>query len=418
MVDDRKVPEGYKVTEVGVIPEEWVVEQLETCASIIDPHPSHRAPKAVNNGIPFVGIGDISEFGIINYKTTRYVGEYVYFEHCKRYDLSKKLIGIGRVASIGKVVKFKNNIGKYTISPTIAVVESKGIDGELLYYLLKSISVERQFSSISNGSTRQSVGIMTLRKIFLSFPKNEVEQKAIAEALSDTDSLIQSIEKLIDKKNKIKQGAMQQLLTGKKRLPGFSGEWEVKKLGEIVDFLKGRGLSKSKLSIEGNFKCILYGELFTTYDEVINSVKSSTNSSEGIVSISGDVLIPGSTTTTGIDLAIAACVNLDGVLLGGDINILRPKVRINSEFLARYLSNIKKMEISKETQGITIIHLYAKNLYEINIEFPIIEEQNAIAQALSDMDAEIKALEEKLKKYKTIKQGMMQELLTGRIRLI
>lgn len=401
MVDDRKVPEGYKVTEVGVIPEEWVVEQLETCASIIDPHPSHRAPKAVNNGIPFVGIGDISEFGIINYKTTRYVGEYVYFEHCKRYDLSKKLIGIGRVASIGKVVKFKNNIGKYTISPTIAVVESKGIDGELLYYLLKSISVERQFSSISNGSTRQSVGIMTLRKIFLSFPKNEVEQKAIAEALSDTDSLIQSVEKLIDKKKKIKHGAMQQLLTGKKRLPGFSGSTTLVTLDDILSLNKGEQLNRSGLSSKGDYPVINGGVEPSGYTDGWNTLENTITISEGGNS--------------------CGYVNYLETKFWSGGHAYTVKLKSN-EIDQHYLYQLLKINESKIMAlrvGSGLPNIQKKSLYEYKVRLVVdLVEQKAIAQVLSDMDSEIKALEEKLEKYKTIKQGMMQELLTGRIRLI
>ena len=196
---------------------EWKNVSLDSVAEIIDPHPSHRAPKINSNGIPFVGIGDISIDGKIDYSTVRMVDEAIYDEHNQRYQINEGLLGIGRVASIGKVVKLKDDIGKYTVSPTIAIIRSKSISKNLLFYLLSSKDVEKQFSNISNGSTRQSVGITVLRKIILPFPTLP-EQKAIARILSDMDAEIEALEQKRDKYKAIKQGMMQELLTGKTRL--------------------------------------------------------------------------------------------------------------------------------------------------------------------------------------------------------
>jgi len=246
------------------------------------------------------------------------------------------------------------------------------------------------------------------------------EQQAIAAVLTDVDGLIAALDKLIAKKRAIKLATMQQLLTGKTRLPGFSGEWEMKKLGEVAEIIKGSGLSKGKLDPSGNNGCILYGELFTTYKQVIKHVVSRTNSIEGRLSKYGDVLMPGSTTTVGIDLAIASALLEDNVLLGGDIIILRKKDNsYNSEFLAHYLTQIKRHAIAELAQGITIIHMYGSNLINLELKLPsTIEEQTTIATILSDMDAEIAALERRREKTSAIKQGMMQALLTGQVRLV
>lgn len=212
---------------------------------------------------------------------------------------------------------------------------------------------------------------------------------------------------------------MQQLLTGKARLPGFSGEWKVKKLRDIASVLKGSGLSKNKITESGTVYCILYGELFTTYGRVISKVISSTNTIEGTPSNYGDILLPGSTTTVGIDLATASALLQADVLLGGDINIIRARGNLyHPVFLAYYLTESRKQAIAERAQGITIIHLYGRDLLDLEISLAPLEEQAAIATILSDIDAEITALEQKRDTTRALKQGMMQELLTGKTRLL
>jgi type I restriction enzyme S subunit len=277
---------------------------------------------------------------------------------------------------------------------------------------------DKIIDSTQGGAMKNLVGMDVFRKTKVAFPKSLEEQSAIATALSETDELIQQLGKLITKKKDIKKGAMQELLTGKKRLPGFSGEWEDKALSQVVDFMKGAGLSKTKISTGGKNKCLLYGELFTTYKEVIREIISKTDYNEGTLSKSGDILMPGSTTTVGIDLAVASAILEDNVYLGGDVNILRKKEDLNSEFLANYLTHVKKYEIAEITQGTTIIHLYGRSLKNIQITIPPSkQERSAIANILADMDSEIEELERRRDKYLMVKEGMMQQLLTGRIRL-
>src|SRR3989344_2072675 len=166
--------------------------------------------------------------------------------------------------------------------------------------------------------------------------------------------------------------------------------WRKVKLGDVCEVLKGSGLSKEKLTPDGKHSCILYGELYTVYDEIIKTVKSKTDSDEGIPSKKGDILVPGSTTTVGIDLAKAVAINQNEVLLGGDINILRKiDSSYNSEYLAYYITHIKKYEIAKLTQGSTIIHLYGKNLKKINLILLPIEIQNKISEIIKTNDEAI-----------------------------
>ncbi len=211
---------------------------------------------------------------------------------------------------------------------------------------------------------------------------------------------------------------MQKLLTGETRFKEFTDEWKEVTLQELFYFKKGVGLSKEKLDIAGKYNCILYGELYTTYSEVIMKIKSKTNFNEGIKSIKDDILIPASTTTSAIDLARASVIKENNILIGGDINILRKKYdNINGDYIARYLTHIKKMEIATYAQGTTIIHLYAKDIKSLPILLPSLEEQQKIAGVLSDADKEIDLLKQKLDLLKQQKKALMQLLLTGIVRV-
>ena len=257
-----------------------------------------------------------------------------------------------------------------------------------------------------------------LRKVVIPLPPTKTEQEAIAEALSDADALIESLEQLLVKKRQLKQGAMQQLLTGKKRLPRFGREWEVKPLGDLATFHKGKGLPKSALEPFGTELCIHYGELFTRYPETIREVWSRTNrSDDGIRSVANDVLMPTSDVTpTG--LAKASCVRTSGIILGGDILVIRTNAdRAFGSFLS-YVIRHAQDQILQLVTGTTVFHLYAADMKKFKFLIPLVSEQQAIVAVLDDMDVEIAALETKLAKTRLIKQGMMQELLTGRIRLV
>ena len=214
---------------------------------------------------------------------------------------------------------------------------------------------------------------------------------------------------------------MQQLLIGKKRLPGFDEEWATHRIGDFLSTLKGYGLSKTQLVQDGVNKCILYGELFTKYDYEIKTCISRTDSDEGLLSESGDILLPGSTTTNGIDLAKAVSVYENRIHLGGDIVVLRDKKIVEYEpyFVSAKITELCKQAIEQSSQGITIIHLNTRELRKIEVTIPSTrKEQMAIVTILRTMDNEIESLEEERDKYIQLKEGMMQKLLTGQVRLV
>ena len=197
---------------------EWEVKRLGSVADVIDPHPSHRAPAEVPNGIPFLGIGDLDESGNIIGKKLRLVDASILEEHACRYSLNDELIGLGRVASIGKVVKLNKHGDGYVISPTLGVIRGRYAKRSYLLYALGSKFVTEQFTKIMSGSTRSSVGMEVLRELHIQLPPSEEEQTAIATILGDMDTELAALESRLAKARQIKQGMMQELLTGRIRL--------------------------------------------------------------------------------------------------------------------------------------------------------------------------------------------------------
>jgi type I restriction enzyme, S subunit len=266
-------------------------------------------------------------------------------------------------------------------------------------------------------STRSQVPITAQRKLSVDIPPTKAEQETIAEALSDADALIESLEQLLTKKRQLKQGAMQELLTGRKRLSGFCGEWEVKRLGDVATFHKGKGLPKSAIEPFGADPCIHYGELFPRYPETIQESISRTNSSGDCVrSVVNDVLMPTSDVTPN-GLAKASCVRTRGVILGGDILVIRANADLVFGSFLSYVIRHAQEQVLQLVTGTTVFHLYAADMKKFTFSIPSVLEQRAIVAVLDDMDGEIAVLEAKLVKARSIKQGMTQELLTGRIRL-
>jgi len=247
------------------------------------------------------------------------------------------------------------------------------------------------------------------------------EQERIVEALSDVDSMISSLEKLIAKKKAVKQGAMQELLTGKKRLPGFDGEWKHCYLSQLGIFIKGSGISRDE-SNSGTLLAVRYGELYTKHNNYITKFYS--HISEDVANDAkriyyGDILFAASGETKEEIGKCAAIVSNEEVYAGGDILIFRPFNDLNPLFMGTVLNMPEaQKQRAEKGQGDAVVHIHADDLGKMSFYIPEFEEQTAIASVLSDMDNEIAALEQKLTKTRQVKQGMMQQLLTGKIRLV
>jgi type I restriction enzyme, S subunit len=199
------------------------------------------------------------------------------------------------------------------------------------------------------------------------------------------------------------------------RFPEFSGSWEKKKLGDIAKFSKGKGISKSDISENGILECIRYGELYTHYGERINHIISKTDADKSglVLSHENDVIIPASGESQ-IDIAKASCVQIKGVALGGDLNIIRTPN--DGLFLSYYLNSSKKNDIAKLAQGISVVHLYSSQLSLLNLNLPSLPEQTKVASFLTAVDDKLQALKKKKEALERYKKGMMQKLFAQEIR--
>ena len=283
----------------------------------------------------------------------------------------------------------------------------QGVDKEFLYHTLKREDLFEYIALLSRRTSGQTgVDLTNLKAFELSIPVLTDEQATIAKALSDVDSLISSLQKLIEKKKAIKQGAMQELLTGKKRLPGFSGEWEKNTLKQICEFINGRAYSQHELLSRGKYKVLRLGNLFTNSHWYYTDLE----------------LDEKQYCETG-DLLYAWSASFGPTIWDGEKSVFHYhiwKIKCSETIDKKYLYHFLNADVSSilnELQGGTMSHLTKENMENRLCSYPKLDEQQAIAQVLSDMDSEIEQLEKKLVKYQQIKQGMMQELLTGRIRL-
>ncbi|WP_286761332.1 restriction endonuclease subunit S [Salegentibacter sp. UBA1130] len=413
-----ELKKGYKQTEVGVIPEDWEYSYLGNLG-VFKKGKGIRKDEVISDGLQCVRYGQLyTTYDFLIYETKSFISSYSAENSTKIKKGDILFAGSGETKDeIGKCATLTSDKITYAGGDIIILTPSNA-NSVYLGYLLNEKSIQKQKSQMGQGDAVVHIYSSGLSKIKIPLPPIE-EQKAIAQVLSDTDQLIQNLKTLLAKKHAIKQGAMQELLTGKKRLKGFDGEWEMSKLGDIANFHKGKALSKSQIKESGKTKCIHYGELFTKYSEVITEINNRTDLTEKIfLSRANDILMPTSDVTPR-GLATASCINEDGVILGGDILVIRvPNSLLNGIFFS-YLISINKDKVLQLVTGSTVYHLYGSDMAKFEFKLPNdIKEQKAIAQILSDMDSEIEALEIQLGKTQHLKQGMMQELLTGRIRLV
>lgn len=297
--------------------------------------------------------------------------------------------------------------------------KSKELLPEYAAYALRARDVRKQIESRATYTTRALTNGGSLSECTFLLPP-EPEQKRIAQALSDIDDLIASLDALITKKRDIKQGATQQLLTGKRRLPGFSGEWDEITLGTLGTFLKGAGIRRDQ-SQSGDIPCVRYGELYTHHNEIIRQFHSkvSVSVAQSATALQrGDILFAGSGETKEEIGKCAAFVSSDFAVAGGDIIILRAKDH-SPEFLGYFL-NMPFVARQKAAfaQGDAVVHIGGASLARIRLKIPKSNEQIAIAEAILALDADLQSLNEKKAKMEQVRQGMMQQLLTGRVRLI
>lgn len=363
-----------------------------------------------DSGEYYLVTGTDFENGFVNWDTCHFVDKWR-FDQDKNIQLKVNDVLITKDGTIGKAGFIDTIKLPTTLNSGVFVIRtnSNKLDQKYLYYIFTSEIFVEFLNRLTAGSTINHL----YQKDFIHFTfkaPNIEEQKAIAKALSDTDELITSLEKLISKKEAIKQGTMQQLLTGKKRLSGFTGEWEEKRLGDIGNPSMCKRIMKYQTCDFGDVPFYKIGTFGKQADSYISYDLYKEFKTKFSFPKKGDVLISASGT-------IGRVVVFDGKpSYFQDSNIVwidnNEKIVTN-----KYLSFCYKL-VKWTTEDTTIARLYNDNLREIAIKVPpTIKEQESIAQILSDMDDEIEIIKQKLSKTKAIKDGIMSELLTGKTRL-
>lgn len=378
---------GYKLTEVGVIPEDWEVKSVFQIA------PLQRGFDLPTTQIKPGAFPVVYSNGIENFHSVAMV----------------KGPGVvtGRSGTLGKVHYIESDYWPHNTS--LWVTRFNGNNPKFIYYLYESLNFER-FSSGSGVPTLNRNDVHSHR---VPIPPTHAEQRAIAQALSDVDALLAAQEQLIAKKRDLKQAAMQQLLTGKTRLPGFSGEWEVKSVKEFGEVVTGGTPCTENKELWGEGYPWITPTDISTDRDITTSERTITH--KGLGSIRA--LPAGSVLVTCI-----ASIGKNVILrtIGGcnqQINAIIPNNDNCAEFIYYLMEASKQYLLSNA--GVTATAILSKFAFsDMKFFVPMKPEQTAIAAVLSDMDAEISALEVRCDKTRSLKHAMMQELLTGKTRLV
>jgi type I restriction enzyme S subunit len=418
---------GYKQTEVGVIPEDWEIKTLGGLTTLLTNGFVGRATDFYvesDDGVLYVQGYNVQENGFNLHGICR-VSKQFHATH------QKSCLETGDLLTIQT-----GDIGVTTIvSPALAGANCHALvisrlrkeQSEPAFYChyFNSDRGKIAFREIETGSTMKHLNVGDMVDLPLPCP-SVPEQRAIAAALSDVDVLIASLDKLIVKKSDLKQAAMQQILTGKQRLPGFKEEWKVKTLPEVCWFQEGPGVRNYQFTSSGvkllNGTNIENGKLNLDSTNRYVSNHEAYGMYSHFLADDGDIVIASSGITIDKFHEKVAFVNSTHLPLCMNTSTIRFKIRskyLTRDFLFHFLkSKSFKEQIGGQATGSAQLNFGPSHVRKVLIKLPAFEEQSAIATVLSDMDAEINALEQRRGKTTALKQGMMQELLTGKTRLI
>lgn len=413
---DCIIPEGYKETVLGIIPKEWEVKRLGDLVSII----SGESPSLYtlhNQGkYPYVKVEDMNLCE--KYQT-----------HSRSYSNEEKnIVKKGSIIFPKRGAAILNNkvrIANVDIqmdSNMMAIFPIKdNLLGEYLYY---SIVFEQLFK-IADTSTIPQINNKHIIPCKILLPPL-YEQQKIAEILNVWDKAIEKQTQLIEKLELRKKGLMQQLLTGKKRLPGFSGGWKKAKLGDVTIFLSTNSFSREQLnSVKGNILNIHYGDVLVRYSSVLDVSKEDIPYINEQIEYSpkdyvnnGDVIMAD----TAEDEMVGRCcevINIDNIKVVSGLHtiLIHPIIKFAPKYLGYYLNSVRyHKQIISIMQGIKVYSITKDALKNTTIDIPCIEEQAAIANILSLCDYEVLLAKQKLSKFQWQKKGLMQVLLTGKRR--
>ena len=436
----KAIPAGYQQTEVGVIPEAWNIKELQHLCRVPITYGIVQCGPHIVNGIPYVRVSDMTDRelnvdGML--RTSVEIAAAFARSRVDEGDIIYALRGkLGHVRNVPPSVAGANlTQGTARISPL------PNVSNKYIYWALQSPNALEQAAQEAKGSTFFEITLANLKKIKIPVPNDSGEQTAIANVLSDSDALIDALEQLIAKKQAIKSGTMQQLLTGRTRLPAFALRpdgtpkgYKPSELGDIPDdweeisigqdaVLKARigwqALTTKEYQVSGDIYLVTgidFDAGAVMWDKCCYVSEWRYKQDTNIQLRENTVLITKDGTVGKVGYVSAL---EKPATLNSGVFVIRPK---NNSFVPRYLFYVLTSRLFNDfmnqiTAGSTITHLYQKDFVNFEFSAPNIEEQTAIVTILSDMDNELQALTQKLEKARALKQGMMQQLLTGKIRL-
>ncbi|MFP5268723.1 restriction endonuclease subunit S [Coleofasciculus sp.] len=438
--DNYQVPEGYKKTDVGVIPENWEVSYLyEIAKKVTDGE--HATPKRTTEGYYLLSARNIFN-GFIDLTDVDFVGVSEYQRIRKRCNPEAGDVLISCSGTIGRVSVLPIGIDCVMVrSAALVKPDVNKIKNYFLQYILLHRNGQEQIAKKINQGAQANLFINNIETLKIPLPPLP-EQSAIARALSDADTLIAALDKQLAKKRHIKTATMQQLLTGKKRLPGFGEgkgykktdvgvipeDWEILKLREVIKSFQNGYAFSAQGYVSSGVPIITMAQIgldgtFKFSDECVNfwSVYDFNKLQQYHVE-NGDVIISMTDVTPEKNLIGRMTIVRSNItaLLNQRVGLLRVDInKVNSVFLTALSNQRRWREYSRAIASLGVqANIGTKDIKEGKLILPPIREQNAIAQVLTDIDTEIAALEKRRAKTQAIKQGMMQELLTGRTRLV
>jgi type I restriction enzyme S subunit len=428
------VPPGYKQTEVGVIPEDWEVKCLGEIASVSAGGTPHRSnPLYWNGDIPWITTSEVSQC-TIDHAEQFITKEGLNNSAAKMTPSGTILMALyGQGKTRGKVAIL--GIEASTNQACAAISLKKDAHPPFVFQFLAS--QYEAIRNLSNIGNQENLNSAIVRSINILLPPTLAEQEAISKALSDTDAFIESLEQLIAKKLQIKQGAMQELLTGKRRLSGFvtkigykqtevgviPEDWEVYTLGEIGKFKNGLNKDSQAFGHGSPFINLMdvFGVNSIASKEQLGLVECTSFEQSAYDLLCSDVIfVRSSVKPSGVGLTVVVEKDLNGTVYSGFLIRFRDGGFIDTTFkkYCFYEEGFRKKVIGSSSVSANT-NINQDSLKRLSIPLPPTKaEQESIAAILSDMDSEITSLEEKLNKARQLKQGMMQELLTGKVRLI
>ena len=425
-----EVKPGYKRTEVGVIPQEWQVKSLASLAERIMVGIASAATHAYRaKGVPMFRNQNIKS-GYLDDGDLLYVDpEYETTFRKKRLQGGDLLTARTGYPGTTCVVPPRYESAQ-SFTTLITRPNTRAIDSTFLCHFINSEEGQRFFEQGQIGGAQKNVNAGTLRGMPIPVPPLR-EQRAIAGALSDVDALIGALDQLIAKKRDLKQAAMQQLLTGQTRLPRFTGEWEVKTLGDLFAFSGGYSASRDQLSTKGH--CYLhYGDIHTSSKTFIDvragfqdipklDIPLKWVSANSLLEDGDVVFVDASEDDAGTSRHVIV-VNKEKTPFISGLHTIVAKSKTDelAHEYRRYCFQTAALQrqFLFYAVGTKVSGISKTNIAKLKLPVPSVPEQTAIAEVLSDMDAELAALERRRDKTRALKQGMMQELLTGRTRLV